>query len=222
MTNYFLLAALLITGFLSADCNGRIDIGPAYLNIDMLESGKTVRTLNLAAVKGEGTIMLFRGGCLCVKPSLLLATGKADLNSGSLGLGLYMPLPFKITLTPSIGYTETHFRSKLDLPQYNLFKQKERFTSRGLYVGLDASWTVIESWRIYAQAQWCQSRVHWKIGNFPRTKSNCAGPNYAIALEHDLNEEFSISLAAGYNSSLSKEKHGLRGKGIKLGLAYWW
>lgn len=217
---YFFLICLLITRFLSAECWGRVDVGPAYVKVDMLESGKTVRSLDLAAIKGEGSALLFCG--LCLKPSLLLASGKGTtLNSGSLGLGVCIPLPLKISVTPCVGLTETQFRSRIDLPQYGLFKQKEKFRSQGQYIGCEVAWTFVKGWRLYGLAQMCWSRVHWRVGEFLHTKQHCKGPNYAVALEHDLCDYLSVSLGAGYNSSLSKEKHGLRGKGVKLGLALW-
>lgn len=218
--HFILLALLLMGSSLEAAMSARIDIGPAYAKVDMLESNKTVRSLNLAAVKGDATIVVYEG--LCIKPSFLLASGKANLNSASVGVGYCIPLPYKITLTPSVGVTETRFRSKLNLPDYGLFKLKERFVSQGQYVSLDISWTFIQDWRVYGMAQWCWSRVRTKINSFPSSRNHTQGPNYAIALEKDINKQFSVSLAAGYNLSLSKEKHGLRGVGVKLGLAYWW
>lgn len=212
-----LLALLCLTSSLFA--KGRIDIGPAFVNVDMLESGKTVRSLDLFALRGDATVMIYEG--LCLKPSFLIADGKANLNSASLGVGYCIPICESVTITPSYGLTETRFKSRIDLPNFGMFHLREKFTSRGQYVGLDVSWTFLEGWRIYGAVQYAWSHVHTKIGPFSN-KSKTEGPSYALSLERDLNEEFSISLSAGYNASLSKEKHGLRGKGIKLGLVYWY
>lgn len=215
--NKILLIMLCLTSSLFA--KGRIDIGPALVNVDMLESGKTVRSLDLFALKGDATLMVYEG--LCIKPSFLFADGKANLNSASIGLGYCIPLTDCITVTPSYGVTGTLFKSRLDIPQYGMYHVREKFRSQGQYVCLDATWTFLPGWRIYGVAQYAWSHVHTKVGPF-KTKNNTEGPSYALALERDINDEFSITLGAGYNASLSKEKHGLRGKGIKLGLAYWY
>jgi len=201
---------LLLTNSLCAAYHLRLDIGPAFASIDMLTSGHTVKTYNLAAVRGDALIMPIEG--FCIKPSYLYAGGNATLNTGGVGVGYAIPVPCieHFYLTPTYGWTGTKFKSKID-----------NFSSRGQYISLEASWTFIECWRIYGMGQWCWSRVTTKFGPF-KFKNHCKGPNYAVCLEHDLNETLSVSLAAGYNTSLSKEKHGLRGKGLKLGLAYWW
>lgn len=202
------------------ECKGRIDVGPAYASIDMLESGHTTRTLNLPAVKIDASFMLYRG--LSLKPSFLIAWGKANLNSSGIGVGFCIPLRDKISISPSFGVNETRFKSRIDFPDFNLFKLRERFVSRGYYLALDGSWTFCEVWRVYALFQYGWSRVHTKVRPLYRVKNNCQGPNYALTLERDFSQNFSINLAAGYNTSLSKEKHGLRGKGVKLGFVYWY
>lgn len=212
-----LLLCLCLTTSLFA--KGRVDIGPALVNVDMLESGKTVRSLDLFALKGEATLMLYEG--LCLKPSFLVADGKANLNSASVGLGYCIPINESITITPSYGLTETHFKSRVDLPHFGMYHLREKFISRGQYLCMDASWTFAPGWRLYGAAQYAWSHVRTKIGPFSH-KSKTEGPSYALSIERDINEEFSIALSAGYNASLSKEKHGLRGKGIKLGLVYWY
>jgi hypothetical protein len=206
------------------ECKGRIDAGPAYASIDMLESGHTKRTLNLPAVKIDASLMIYKG--LCLKPSFLIAWGKASLNGSGVGVGFCIPLEDyigqKITITPSIGVNETRFKSRINFPDFDLFHLRERFVSRGYYFAVDGSWTFSEKWRVYAFFQYSWSRVHTQVRPLFRTKNSCKGPNYALSLERDLSEHFSVCLAAGYNISLSKEKHGLRGKGVKLGLVYWY
>jgi hypothetical protein len=211
---YFLFPLLLLSSYLSAGCcDARVDIGPAFASIDMLESGKTVRTYNLGAIKGDAAVV-YQG--FAIKPSFLYADGKANLTSGSIGVGFCIPVLEDVYVTPSYGFTETRFKSSI-----------EKFSSHGQYVAMDVSWSFMKGWRVYGMAQWCWSRVHTTLydtpyGTIKLPKSHCKGPNYAIALEHDISDQFSVSIAGGYNTSLSKEKHGLRGKGVKLGLVYWW
>lgn len=215
----YLFLILFLFGSLAADCNGRIDIGPVFLRIDNLENEKTVRTLYLGGLRADATIMIYSG--LCVKPSYLYATGKSDLQGGSVGLGYCLPLPCKIVITPSFGLTETRFKGYTDIPEYGLTHLKERFISRGYYIGCDVSWTFIDHWRLYAIGQYGWSRVHTKVGPF-KFHNNAEGPNFALALERDLSEQFSATLSAGYNSSLDDDKFGIRGAGLKLGFCYWW
>lgn len=200
-------------------CKGRIDIGPAYVNVDMLESGKTKRSIDLRALRCDANFLLFGG--LSLKPSGMISDGKANLTTASLGLGFCFPLSPTFTLTPSGGITETHFKSRVNFRPYALFHLRERFYSYGGYGALDASWTFFEKWRLYGTFQYTWSLVKTTVRPLFKTKNRCQGPSYALAIERDLNDYLSLTLSGGYNLSLSKEKHGLRGKGVKLGLAYW-
>lgn len=220
----YTLCLLLFACFLFQDSSlfakGRIDLGPAYARVDMLESGKTKRTLNLYAFKGDATLLLYEG--LCLKPSILIADGKANLNAYSVGIGYCIPVTPTIVITPSIGYSETYFKSRINFKDFNLFHLRERFNSWGGYICLDASWTFYEKWRVYGLAQYTWSYVKTIIRPLFKTRDHTQGPNYSLVLERDINEQFSVSLGVGYNISLSKEKHGLRGSGAKLGLVYWY
>lgn len=202
------------------ECKGRIDVGPAFASIDMLESGHTKRTLDLPAVKIDANLMLYKG--ISLKPSFLIAWGKANLNGSGIGLGFCIPVTDKISISPSFGVNESRFKSRINFPDFMLFHLRERFVSRGIYLAVDGAWTFCEKWRVYAFVQYTWSRVHTRVRPLYNVKSNCKGPNYALSLERDLNQNFSVSLSAAYNISLSKEKHGLRGKGVKLGLVYWY
>jgi hypothetical protein len=201
-------------------CPGRVDLGPAYASIDMLESGHTVRTLNLYGGKIDATLPLYKS--LCIKPSYLFANGKANLNSWSLGVAVCIPFLSKFYFTPSLGYTETHFKSRLNLRGYGLFHLREKFKSEGLYLGADLCWCITDTWRTYFQYNFAWSYVKTTIRPVSKTRDHTQGPSYALALEKDLASWCSICIAGGYNISLSKEKHGLRGKGAKLGLVFWY
>lgn len=215
------LTLFLIPITLSGEgCQGRIDVGPAYVNIDMLESGHTARSLDLYGGKLDGTLTLYKG--LCIKPSLLVANGKANLDSWSLGLGFCIPFYSDFNVTPAVGYTQTRFKSRLNLPQYGLYHLREKFKSQGMYVGADLCWNFAKTWRTYIQYQYSWSYVRTTLRPIYRVKDHTQGPSYALAVEKDLASWCSLSLAGGYNISLSKEKHGLRGKGIKLGFAVWY
>ncbi len=69
--------------------------------------------------------------------------------------------------------------------------------------------------------QYVWSRTITRIKGFKDTKSSPKGSNYSVMIESDINEKWSVNLGAAYNTSLTKEKHGLRGYGVRWGFAYW-
>lgn len=209
------------------DCRGRVDAGAVFVSIDMLESGHTVRTLELWGGKADATILIWKG--LCLKPSFLVATGKANLNTAALGLGFCIPMMNCLVLTPSIGVNETHYNSNLDFPDFYQFNVREKFQSQGVYGSIELSYKFWEKWRLIGQYQYAFSRVHTKLSlqvpfaekPYISSHDNCSGPSFGVQLERDMTDSLTITIGAGYNSSLSREKHGLRGKGLKLALGYW-
>jgi hypothetical protein len=220
-----LIATLLLTTSCFADeecstCASRFDIGPAFASIDMLESGHTKRTLDLWGFRADATILIWKG--LCIKPTFLAVDGNANLNSGSIALGFCFPVVDKVTITPSFWYTETHFKSRINFREFGLLNLREKFRSKGQFIAVDGCWTFIPGARVYAGFQWAWSTVHTTVRPLYKVKQHCKGPSYSGCLEYDLTPCLSINIAGAYNLSLSKEKHGLRGKGGKLGLVYWY
>ena len=59
------------------------------------------------------------------------------------------------------------------------------------------------------------------LGTIVNDKSHSDGPNYSLGIDYSLSKHWSVMLGFGYNITLSKEKHGIRGKGAKLGLSYY-
>lgn len=205
-----------------AEVCGKVDGGPVFLHIDVLESGKTVKKLNMAAIKLDSSVLVWKG--LCIKPSFLYGCqGHAQVCSGGCGIGHYTPLTEKCSITPSFGVSFTELRTTISLPVLPEVKMRfrEKFRSISPYMALDASYCFTPSWRIIGFFQYAWSRTHTTIKNLGSQKSHSDGPNYALAIEHDMNKYWSINLAAAYNISLTKEKHGLRGYGVRLGVAYW-
>lgn len=200
-------------------CQGKVDFAPAYVHIDILEHQKTVKRMDLLAFKADATIVINNGFCL--KPTILAGTGHGAIFSGGLGIGHCIPITNRITLTPYVGCTYTHLRTTIDIPMLALKDLKERFRSISPYVSLEATIKIAEGWRICGVVQYAWSRTHTTIKHLLSDKSNAKGPNYALLLEHDLNDKWSVNIGAAYNISLTKEKHGLRGAGVKLGLARW-
>jgi hypothetical protein len=236
---FILLCGVLFCSALFADegneCCAKIDIGPAYARVDELLSGVTQKTYNLGGIKADGTFQVYKPLGLVIKPSILAVGGDARLFAGSLGLGVCIPLcERKVFITPYFGATYTYFHGKtnvdIPLPDFSALHlhPKEKFHSIGPFVAIDATWTFIKDWRLGLQYQYSWSTVRTTI-DFKEPfnlfnlcqRSHTQGSSIGGYIEHDLNAHWSINLGAAYNVSLTKEKHGLRGAGVKLGLAYW-
>jgi hypothetical protein len=215
------ITLFVLIGSYSYALNGKVDSGIAWLNIDVLESGKTKETLNMIAWKTDATIAPFGG--LCVKGGFLLGAGRhSHLSSLTAGIGHYFSIFDRICLLPNVGVTFSHLHTKIDFPILGLFNLNEKFSSFSPYVGLDVSVKLTEKWYLHGLFQYAWSRTHTTIGNLVSDHSHSDGPNYALQIEYCLNNSLSLNFGVGYNITLSKEKHGLRGKGAKLGLAYYY
>lgn len=210
-------------------CVAKIDVGPAYIHIDVLKSGKTDHTVDLAAVKADFNYRFL--DYFLVKPTLLYGHGqhKNMLFNGGAGLGFYIPLHKNFVITPMGGVIFGYLRTNLDIkipisqnpPLTAIVHTTERFRSCSPFLSVEASWTFVPSWRIVVCYQYSWSRTRTKIKPFVNDKSHSEGSSYSALLEYDLNKHWSINVGAAYNVALTKEKHGLRAYGFKLGIAYW-
>jgi len=238
-----LLPLLLVGSLLNAQdctnlCRGKVDIGPAYVHVDFLQSGKTYHRMDLAAVRADLHYRVWSG--IIIKPTFLYGHGKKsnELITGGIGLGFciplqqYLPCQWNMTLTPLVGinwgYVRTPFKKKIDfLGTVTVLELHQKFHSTSPYIGAEISWTFIPAWRLVVSYQYAWSRTHTTItarkieAPDVKDKSKSEGCSISGMLEHDLTANWSINLGAAYNNSLSKEKHGLRGWGLKLGIAYW-
>lgn len=202
-------------------CRGKIDAGPAYLHIDILESGHTVKKLDMIGFKADGAVLITNG--LYLKPNVLFGGGQGQgtLFSGSLGLVQCVPFKERWLFSPGAGFTFTNLTTTTNIPALDLHHLRERFRSIAPYLSLEATFKICQGLRISAAIQYSWSRTHTKIAHLFKSKSHSKGPNYGLLLERDFNDEWSINLGFGYNISLSKEKHGLRGYGAKIGIVRW-
>lgn len=217
------LALLLLLFFkppLDALCYGKIDVGPAYVHVDILENQKTVKNMDMVAFKGDATILIYKG--ICLKPTVLYGSANGSVFSSGAGIGHCFPLfNQRLTLTPSIGCNFTHLRTTFSLHQLGLKNLKETFRSTSPYASLEATISLGDSWRICGLYQYAWSRTHTTIKNLTRDKSHSRGPNYGLLIEYDFAKNWSVNVGGAYNLTLTKEKHGLRGAGVKLGLVRW-
>lgn len=219
----FLLGLLIAPQACFAECAGKIELAPAFLHVDVLESGRTVKRMDMPAVRGEFSYIFWEG--FYIKPIVVYGHGgsaKGGTMIGSLSLGRCIPLNDKITLSPFVGIGYSHLWTKIDVLDYGMTNLKEKFKSLSPLIGVDAFYTIQKGLRISVSVQYAWARTHTSIENLvKRQKSNSKGFNYAFLIEQDLNDQWSVNVGAAYSLSLSKEKHGIRGTGIKAGLARW-
>jgi len=221
--NFILFCFLFFSYNLQAGCCGKLDIGATFIDVDFLTSGRTQKTDHMAGYKGDANIQVIGG--VVLKPSFIWAKGDGELASGTIGIGHYTPIFKGLTLIPSVGVNFSYVRTTIDVkfPELGLIleDQRERFRSVSPYVGLEFCYTFLEKWTLMGGYQYAWSRTHTKISSLVSDTSHCSGSNYTLGLEYSLDKYWAINLGAGYNVSLSKEKHGIRAKGIKIGLAYY-
>lgn len=217
------LFVLICSSNLNASCCGKADIGATLIDLDILKSGHTEETLHMKGFKGDATVQVYGGFVL--KPGFIWAQGHGELASGSIGIGHCLPLFKNFMLIPSGGVIFSYVRTRVDLEipgtDIVLDDLRERFRSVSPYAALEFSYTFLEKWTLMGCYQYSWSRTHTKIGDVVSETSHCCGPNYSLGIEYSFNKNWSVNFGAGYNISLSKEKHGIRGKGLKLGLAYY-
>ena len=214
-----LFALLSILQPLYCEIKGKVDIGPILIDIDILESGKTIDKQHMKGVRGDSTIVLWKG--IFIKPSYTWATGDGRLSAGGVGIGQYVPLGDKWTLMPSVGISFSLLTSNIDIEPLGLSDLTQKFKSRNPYIAIDFTYLLAEKWTLMVTVQYAWCRTETTIKSVFSDKSRSVGPNYSLGIDYSLNKNWSITFAGGYNISLSKEKHGIRAKGIKLGLAYY-
>lgn len=190
ITRWCCIFTAFLTSALSAEIRGKIDLGPAYAHVDVLESGKTVKAMHMGALKGDATILFWKG--LGVKGGFLAASGQGDLFSYNVAVANYTPLKDiikcfrgnsscssnvffnqaeRITLIPSVGVTFTYMSTHINLKEQMLHHLKERFRSSSPYIALELYYKINCDWTIMAMYQYAWSRTHTKITTTRRTHS---------------------------------------------------
>lgn len=201
---------------------GRIEIAPAFLHLDILESGHTVKRMDMWGIRAEVGYRIWKG--LFIKPSLIYGEGGASKGgtfTGTVLVGHYVPLTSNLAVAPSAGISYCHLWTEIDLPQYKLKNLKEKFRSVSPIIGLECYYKISPDLRVSATVQYSWSNTRTTISHLGTSKSKSKGFIYSFSLEKDLNAQWSLNVGAAYNLSLTKERHGLRASGIKVGLARW-
>lgn len=214
------ICTFLLSTTLLADSKAKIDVGPAFIHLDILESGKTIDRMDMPGVRADANYMFENG--ICIKPTVLYGSNNGSLLSVGASVGQYIPCGDQWSFLPNLGVSYSYVHTTVDFPSFGLLDLKEKFRSISPFLGLDAYYTFTPTWRICGSFQYAWSRTHTEIQHLPKSKSHCQGPIYSLLLEKDITPSWSLNLGMGYNISLTKEKHGLRGTGVKLGLARWY
>lgn len=207
-----------------AMCRGKIDVGPAYVHVDVLKSGKTDHRMDMPAFKAEVNYRFWK--CLVIRPAFLYGRSSCrdEAITGGVGLGAFIPCNKQLAFMPVVGINMGYLRTCYDL-EHPLFphpvRVEEKFHSSTPYVALEVSWTFYPAWRLVANYQYSWSRTRTTIKPFVKDRSHSEGSCYSAMIEHDVNKNWSVNFGGLYNESLTKEKHGLRYYGFKLGVAYW-
>lgn len=214
-----IVLTVLINCFIQAesrDCCGKVDVGLAYVHLDVLESGHTVKRIDKIAFKGDAHLRVYKG--IVLKPTVLFSD---DIFAGGIAIGHCTPVHRYLTLTPNIGVSASHITTRIDIPFYGFENLSENFRSRSFFVGLDYTINISSCWRICGIYQYVWSRTYTRIEGLLNSKGHSKGSNYGLMLETDINDYWSVNIGGAYNISLSKEKHGIRGAGAKIGIVYW-
>lgn len=211
---------------LYGELRGKATLAPVYLDVDILKSGKTEETLHMGGLRGDATLLFYKG--LGIKPGFLWGQGnhQGELTMGSLAACYYIPITNCLKILPNAGGTWSYLHCKLDMEEVMLFNLKERFRSSSAFLGMEVYYSITEKWTLIGAYQYAWSRTHTKIrshllGTVVSEKSHTCGPNYSLGIDYSINDHWSAVLGFGYNITLSKEKHGLRGKGLQLGVTYY-
>lgn len=225
----FLLLLPSISLFASGPfcCKGRVDVGPAYLHIKALENGVTAHTYDLFGVRSDSTLLFLEGSGLCFKPSITYADKDAKFFGYGLGIGYYLPIGKSWYVIPTVGGSITNFSTDLTLVigGFPFEDTHEWIHSKSLYVGGEVGYNLYdELWISYVyQYAWARSQTNLSNSLFPdgvtTLNGSSEGSNMALSLDYYW-KCWSFGVAAGYNSSLDKERFGIEGYGVKLSIGY--
>jgi len=222
-----LLCLLSLSYPLLAQPKGKIDAGPTYLNVGVYLNGTKVKTSHFYGGSATGTLLPFYGLCcdtqlldgIVLKPRLLVAGGDGDIWNTGLGIGYYIPLG-DFSLIPQFGASKGGLRTSA--PDVILGPDVTQHSkSWSSFVGLDLSYTYCDwMFSVSYQYAWSHTRTSYDVLPGLAFNEKADGSNVAVQVDYFFNPCWSINAAAAYNESLSKENHGLKIYGFRLGLGY--
>lgn len=221
-------AVLLLTATsVFAKVQGKVDVGPVWLNVDMLHHNKPVNELDMKGARADGFLVVYSGFFL--KPFVMAATGNGDLFSGGMSAGFYFPVG-KWGILPQAGWSYTHLDTGVDilldhpnLPQPMLLNADQTFEAHTPSLGLDVTFHPVEQWlfAVGVQYGWSQGCTVTKtpLGE-AKYEAESRGFNYTAQMDYYFRKNWSANLGFAYNTSKSRERHGMKGHGIRLGFGH--
>lgn len=216
-----LLASLLPA---TTQAAGKIDFGPVYINMKVLQNGKTQMELDMGGFRGDGTIQLFPGQGLLrglvAKPSITYAQGDGHFVGAGIGLGHYTPITKAFAITPVIGLTYSRLSTRVDYSQYGLGKLSQVTTASAPYLALDACYTFNPTWMLSGSIQYGWAAGRTDIQTLGFSKGQSTGFAYSLMLDYYLDSSWSVNLGWAYNHMVTQELHGNKGSGVRLGIGY--
>lgn len=207
---------------LKADTNGKFEVGVSYVHIDLIESDMTMKEIDMPAIRIEGAWTFGKG--IYIKPfGMYGKKDESELTTVGASLGVCMPVGKCFLVSPTIGINYTHLITTIDLAFGDSFfyTADETFKGWAPNIGLEITYRILSNLRLSLSAQYAWSRSETDIKEIFDVTSDSQGPAYATMIEYDFSACWSVNLAAAYNESYSKEKNGIRGRGLKLGLVRW-
>lgn len=202
---------------LSAKLTGKADLGAAYAEIKIINSGSTVKTLHMRGFGGNVTVAVYK--CFCLKPRFLVLTGNGDYHTIDLGAGIYIPIS-RFSVMPNVGISHSILKFLIDIPAFGLANVGQKFRTWNRYVGIDGSWKITDKIGLVVSVQHAWSRNRTTVGTLVSSRTESKGFNITVMIDYYLTDHWSINFAAADMRSMGKEKDGSTGKGARLGLGY--
>lgn len=208
---------------LEAKCLGKVEVAPAFVHIDVIESKNTIRRLDMPGVRLDLSYVTEKGWL--VKPTLLYARESGgELITTGVGFGRCIPYKECWVFNPTVGINYTNLGTSVYIDLGAPIKFRERFEGHAPYAGLEVIYKISPRSRIGATFQyaWSRSKTHVKSAVAKlKTKDDAEGASYALMYEYDLNQCWSVNIGGAYNESYGKDKSGIRAHGGKVGLVRW-
>jgi len=194
----FLTACSLVAAPLLGDCCestepkicGKVDVGPAYVHIDLLQNGVTNEKMDIPAVRADLSYAIWRG--LVIKPNFTYGYNNEELIMAGCGLGQIIPIYDCFKLTPVTGFNYSYLDTKTNIPFNNT---KRSFQSYGVYIGLEGTYSLTKSLRLYGTYQyvWTRNITSYK---FPapfgsasvRLKEHSSGSAFSAMIEQEFEQ----------------------------------
>lgn len=221
----FTISVCLLTSLatsLFSDTNGKIEVAASYVHIDLIESGITIKDIDMPALRVEGAWAMGNG--VYLKPfGMWGKIDESELVTAGACLGICLPLGKCFLISPNVGVNYTRLETEIELPVGNgvLMTFDETFDGWAPYIGLEVTYRLQPDLRLSVSGQYAWSRSETDIKNLLNAKSDSRGPAFAAMIEYDFSACWSINFATAYNESFSREKNGIRGRGGKIGLVRW-